>query len=36
MLMGNMVANLSNNDLKDLAAYFASQKGNTLRVLPED
>ena len=36
LLMGNMVANLSNQDLKDLAAYFASQEGKTLQVLPDD
>ena len=36
MLMGSMVANLSLQDMKDLAAWFASQKGNTLYVLPGD
>lgn len=36
MLMGNMVANLNNQDLKDLAAYYSSQRGNTLQVLPDD
>ena len=36
LLMGNMVANLSNQDLKDLAAWYASQDGNTLQVLSED
>lgn len=35
MLMGNMVANLSLQDLKDLAAWFSSQDGNVLQVLPE-
>ena len=36
LLMGNMVANLSRQDMKDLAAWFASQEGNVLGVLPED
>ncbi len=36
MLMGGMVANLSVQDMKDLAAWFASQDGNTLEVLPEE
>jgi len=36
ILMANMVANLSDQDMKDLAAWFASQEGNTLQVLPED
>jgi cytochrome c553 len=36
ILMQNMVANLSDQDLKDLAAWFSSQEGSTLRVLPED
>lgn len=34
LLMSNMVANLSDQDLKDLAAWFSSQDGNTLNVLP--
>jgi len=34
--MGNMVANLSDQDMRDLAAWFASQDGNTLQVLSED
>lgn len=36
MLMAGMVANLNDQDLKDLAAWFSSQEGNTLQVLPED
>jgi len=36
LLMGNMVAELSLQDMKDLAAWFASQDGNVLEVLPED
>jgi len=36
LLMGGMVANLNDQDLKDLAAWFASQDGDTLQVLPED
>lgn len=36
MLMGNMVANLSTQDMKDLAAWFASQEGNVLTVLPDE
>jgi cytochrome c553 len=36
ILMANIVANLSDQDLKDLAAWFASQEGNTLQVLPDD
>lgn len=36
LLMGGMVANLSKQDMKDLAAWFASQDGNTLQVLPDD
>lgn len=36
ILMQNMVANLSNQDLKDLAAWFASQDGSTLQVLSDD
>lgn len=35
LLMGNMVANLNNQDLKDLAAYFSSQTSKTLQVLPD-
>lgn len=34
ILMSNMVANLSDQDMRDLAAWFASQRGNTLIVLP--
>ena len=34
LLMGNMVANLSIQDMRDLAAWFASQKGDVLTVLP--
>jgi len=36
LLMGNMVANLSNQDLKDLAAYYASQTSKTLMVLKDE
>jgi len=36
LLMANMVADLSNQDMKDLAAWFSSQEGNTLQVLPEE
>lgn len=36
LLMAGMVANLNDQDLKDLAAWFARQDGNTLQVLPED
>ena len=36
LLMGNMVAQLSLQDMKDLAAWFASQDANVLTVLPED
>jgi cytochrome c553 len=35
MLMANMVANLSRQDMKDLAAWFASQEGNVLEVLSD-
>jgi cytochrome c553 len=35
LLMSNMVANLSDQDLKDLAAWFASQESNVLKVLPD-
>ena len=31
-----MPANLSDQDMRDLAAWFASQTGNTLTVLSED
>ena len=34
LLMSNMVANLNDQDLKDLAAWFASQESNVLKVLP--
>jgi cytochrome c553 len=34
LLMRNMVANLSIQDMKDLAAWFASQQGDVLVVLP--
>jgi cytochrome c553 len=34
--MGNMVAELSLQDMKDLAAWFSSQEKNVLIVLPED
>lgn len=36
MLMGSMVANLSVQDMKDLAAWFSSQTSNTLEVLPKE
>lgn len=36
LLMAGMVANLSNQDMKDLAAWFASQEGNILSVLPKE
>lgn len=36
ILMQNMVANLNDQDLRDLAAWFASQDGDTLQVLPID
>ncbi len=35
LLMANMVANLSTQDMKDLAAWFSSQEGNVLVVLPD-
>jgi len=35
MLMGSMVANLNDQDMQDLAAWFSSQKGNVLQVLPK-
>lgn len=36
LLMSNMVAPLSMQDMKDLAAWYASQDGSTLIVLPDD
>lgn len=36
ILMSNMVANLSTQDMKDLAAWFASQDSNVLQVLPDE
>ncbi len=36
MLMAGMVANLSTQDMRDLAAWFASQQGNVLQVLPKE
>lgn len=36
LLMGNMVAALSLQDMKDIAAWFARQDGNVLSVLPEE
>jgi len=36
LLMAGMVANLSDQDMKDLAAWFASQEGDVLQVLPDD
>ena len=35
ILMSGMVANLSDQDMKDLAAWYASQNTGTLYVLPE-
>jgi cytochrome c553 len=34
--MAGMVANLSDQDMRDLAAYYAGQDGSVLLVLPED
>jgi cytochrome c553 len=36
ILMQNMVVNLSDRDMRDLAAWYASQKGDVLQVLPMD
>jgi cytochrome c553 len=36
LLMAGMVANLTDQDLKDLAAWYASQQGEVLTVLPEE
>jgi cytochrome c553 len=36
LLMGNMVAELSLQDMKDLAAWFSSQDENVLIVLPDE
>lgn len=36
LLMAGMVANLTDEDLKNLAAYYASQDSGPLVVLPED
>jgi cytochrome c553 len=36
LLMANMVAGLSEQDMKDLAAWFSSQDGDVLTVLPND
>ncbi|MCB1772153.1 MAG: cytochrome c [Gammaproteobacteria bacterium] len=36
LLMSNMVASLTDQDMRDLAAWFSSQTGNTLMVLPKD
>jgi cytochrome c553 len=36
LLMAGMVANLTDQDMKDLAAWYASQEGDVLAVLPED
>jgi cytochrome c553 len=36
ILMQGMVENLSDRDMRDLAAWYASQGGDTLRVLPVD
>lgn len=34
LLMSNMVSGLSTQDMKDLAAWFSSQQGQVLQVLP--
>jgi cytochrome c553 len=36
ILMQGMVENLSDRDMRDLAAWYASQEGDTLSVLPID
>lgn len=36
LLMAGMVANLTDQDMKDLAAWYASQESDVLAVLPED
>lgn len=36
LLMAGMVANLTDQDMKDLAAWFASQDSDVLVVLPDD
>ena len=36
LLMAGMVANLTDQDMKDLAAWYASQEGSVLVVLPDD
>ena len=36
LLMQSMVANLDMQDLRDIAAWFASQDANPLQVLPKD
>lgn len=36
LLMANMVANLSLQDMKDLAAWYASQDNGTLSVMSTD
>ena len=35
-IMSGMVANLTDQDMKDLAAWFSSQTGDTLHVLPHE
>lgn len=35
LLMAGMVANLSKQDMKDLAAWFSSQDGSVLMVIPD-
>lgn len=35
-VMSGMVAGLSDQDMRDLAAWYASQTGNALQVLPEE
>ncbi len=36
LLMSNMVEPLSLQDMQDLAAWFSSQRGDTLQVLSDD
>jgi cytochrome c553 len=36
LVMGSMVAELSLQDMKDLAAWFSSQEENVLIVLPDE
>jgi cytochrome c553 len=36
ILMSNMIAGLSDQDMRDIAAWFSSQEGDTLQILPMD